>query len=349
MAPVRRTAAPVAAAVEYELFDAGDLAAYSGGKTIPEGDYALELVVQMNQSTNAAGQAVGKPRVGVQMFAHPLAGGDPIEQFVSFGSKAHESWAPHPDTGKSLVKIPVSAGGKGLPPPKGTNWQLLLESLYQAGLPAGYFKNDFTLLDGIWVHIKPMPEPENRKDMKKNAATGEQGQEEDSGPRGSGMVPTVTAILDGGRVWIEGEGGFDFASAPAPVAAPPAWRGSPGSGPATPAPVAAPRRAVAPTAAPVVAAAEVEGDSEELIDIVNNAIGDVLTLPEFIKTAPKRLKFRLKVHEMVKAKYDDKTASDVISTYFGSDDSLSAVLSPIGYKISGAGPQADIVPDSVSA
>lgn len=340
--PVRRAAPPAAAApVEYELFDAGDLSAYAAGKSIPEGDYAMEFVVMNYQATNQAGATFGKPRTGVMLYAHPLAGGDPIEQFVSMGTNTRESWAPHPEHGKSLVKIPVNAGGKGVPPTNKSNWHILLETMYQCGLPAGFFKNDFSVLDGIWAHVKPMPEPEERKNFRKNAATGEEQAEEEV--KGSGMVPHVTAILPGGRVWVEGEGGFEFQTAPAtsakrtaPVAAP-----APAAPAARPAP---PRRAVgaAPVAPPPQPPAA-EGDGEELIDIAQAAIGDVLVDPTNANGI-KRLKLRLAAHSAIKAKYDDQTATDVVNQFLNSEDGWASVLGPIGYRINGAGPQADIVP-----
>jgi hypothetical protein len=103
MSPVVRK--PVAAP-PVEGVNFGQLAQYAGGFTLPEGDYALEFNVIMHQATDKNGVAKGDARLGVMIDAHPLAGGEVFQQFMSMGSKAAQSFAPNPDTGKGVVAIP---------------------------------------------------------------------------------------------------------------------------------------------------------------------------------------------------------------------------------------------------
>src|SRR5437016_3811459 len=138
--------------------DFGSMGSYSGGFTLPEGDYSIEFEVAMERLNDK--QQGRSPRLGVYLHATPLAGGDVFDQFLSMGGKAALSFAPDPNTGKGLVSIPGGAGG-GLN--NSTNWYMFLKSLYDCGLPEGIFTNDFTVLDGINVHTQNVPEPEERK------------------------------------------------------------------------------------------------------------------------------------------------------------------------------------------
>ncbi len=339
MSPVRRNAAAVAPPPpQEELFDMFNLGAYAGGKTIPEGDYAVEFIIQEHQAVNAAGQQVGKPRLITMLVAYPRAGGDPIEQPLGWGGKALASWVPN-STGKGVIK---RAGGPGLPPTNKSNWLLFLDSMVQCGLPNDALRGqDLSAIDGVWMHIKPVPEPEERKSFKKQAATGEAADQADDEPRGNGLMPICTEILPGGEPWAGG-GGFDPAAgaptAPAkPVAA--VNRRAPAAVAAAPAPAAPARRA--PAAAPVAAPAEV--DTESLESVAMECIGDVLVQPAFANGL-KRMKLRMETHSAAVKKFDEQTASDIISTYFSSDASLGNLLGTIGYKLSGVGPQQDVLP-----
>lgn len=329
--PVRRTAAaaaaPVAAApqVVANLLDILNPSAYSGGFNIPEGDYALELIAQMEPPRKDGTVSRYGNRPGVLVVAHPRAGGDAIEQFLSLGNKAKGSWVPTAD-GKGFAPL---AGGPGNSPNRSANWVVFLDSMLQCDSAIAGLGSSLSVLDGTWVHITPMPEPEDRKGFKSKAATGDGGEEEEQqefkGPR---FIPNVTAILEGGKPWLGG-GGFGPATPAAPAA-----------------PAAAPRRAPVAAAPPVVVAAPVEelaGDNEELIDVVNNALAEVLTKPEHLKGL-KRMKLRMEVHGLINAKYDAQTATDALNTFFAQDNALLSVLGPIGYKLSAAGPQADVVP-----
>lgn len=338
MSPVRRTtaAAPPPPPPEGELLDIFNLSSYAGGKTIPEGDYAVEFIAQEYQSINQSGQAVGKPRVGVMLVCYPRAGGDPIEQFVSLGTKAILSWVPT-STGKGFAK---RAGGPGLPPTNKSNWVLLLDSMVQCGLPVETLKgNDFTALDGVWMHIKPMPEPEERKSFRTQAATGEAGGEDEV--RGNGLIPICTEILQGGAPW-EGGGGFDT-SAPAPTtAAKPIARRAPAAAPVAAAPAAPARRG--PVAVAATPAIEEAGDDEESLEAAaQGCIADVLLKDEF-KHGLKRMRLRMETHGVANQKYDEVTATEILKTFFSDEKALANILGTIGYVLKGSGPQQEVVP-----
>lgn len=186
----------------------GDLGFYSGGFTLPEGDYTLTFKVQ-----NFDGFGTGKKgpmRLGVMLDAQ-ASDGEVKQVFYSMGSKADQSYAPNPSTGKGLVPIPGGPGG-GLN--NSTNWMVFLKSLYDAGLPQGVFTNDLGVLDGVKVHMVQIPEPEDRKGFQ--SATGEAGQE----PRQNQKIAVVSEILDGGKPWETGQAQTKPAAAAKPTAAP---------------------------------------------------------------------------------------------------------------------------------
>lgn len=253
MPTFRRTttpAAPPPSAVEYGAF--GTSAFYAGGFILPEGNYALEFEVR-NGNPNST-QADN--RLGVLITAHPLAGGEAHQQFLSFGTKAHLSWAPDADTGKRIVKIP---DGAGQPLPRNSNWALFRQSLLDCDPKiAEVFTDDISPLDGIWVHTALVPEPAERKGF--GAKTGEAAEEE---RKGSGLVPIVTEVKEGGKPW-EGGGGIPEEGAPVVVVAPPVAKVA---GTIKPRVLGKPAAPVAP----VVEEAAAEGDDTVIQAAVNGA------------------------------------------------------------------------------
>lgn len=314
MAPIRRPAV-AAAPPAVEGFNFGDMDLYAGGFTLPEGEYALEFDVRMHAGTKADGTPAGAARLGVMLTAHPLRGGEPVNQFLSMGGSAHLSFAPNPATGKGVVVVP---GGAGANPNNKTNWFLFLKSLYDCGLPKGIFTNDLTTIDGVWVRTQNMPEPEERKGFG-GSKTGEVQQEE----RKPGLVPLVSEIIDGGKPW-EGSGGFDFTPA---AAAPPAVR--PAARVAAPA-AAAVRRPVA--VAPPAPVAEVAADDADVFTAAINGATDVLTKNPAGVT---KLLMRTGTFKAVNEKQGAEMAQAVIDSYFGSDDLLNTVLGQLGFAVVG--------------
>lgn len=298
-------AAPVSSGPSF-----GDLGFYSGGFTLPKGKYALEFNVLMYTPTKQDGTPAGNPRLGVMLRAHPLAGGEPQEQFVSMGTKAHLSFMP--DTaGKGLVPVP---GGPASTLPKGTNWMLILSSLYDCGLPQGVFTNDITVLDGVHVQTDLVPEPEERKGYGSTAATGEAaGQKEER--KGSGLIPVVVEILDDGKPW-EGTGGIpDASQAPTPTAAAKKTVTAAKTKPA-PAPVAAP---------------EPEGDE----DLMAAAVSGITSVLEKEPNGTTKLKLRMGAFKSITASHGAEVTQAVMDAYFTSDDALNSVLGQLGYAVKG--------------
>lgn len=316
MSPIRRSATPAApAAPQGARVKFMDLGLYAGGFTLPEGDYALDFQWAMEPTHEKMGNRL--PRLGVLLTAYPLKGGDPQEQFLSAGGKARDSFAPDTTNGgKSLVAVPGGAGGSLQ---RSTNWMYFLKSLYDCGLPANLAQgDDFTAIDGVWVHTTNVPEPEERKGFG-GSKTGEasMGGEE---IKTSGTIPNVAAILDGGKPW-EGTGGFPEAGA-APVAAP------------APAPKPGPR-AVTPAsrtvAIPVAAPAAVEVDDAVLQSAVNGASSVLEKNPDGVT----RLLMKTGTFKAVSQKDGDDMAQAVQNTFFVNDETLNGLLQQLGYGLSG--------------
>jgi hypothetical protein len=271
----------------------------------------------MYQGTKKDGSPAGPERLGVMITLHPLGGGEHIEQFYSFGSNAAQSWAPN-DSGKGIVAVP---GGPGTAPNASTNWAVFLKSLYDSGLPQGVFDDDFSVLDGIHVHMANVPEPQERKGFA--TKTGEAAVEDKAR-----TIAVVTEIKDDGKPW-EGTGGLDV-SAPAPKGG----RATPSKSAVAAVPAAASRRvAPAPT---------VEKQEDGLYDIAANAVTEVLSLPAHANGC-KRLQLRTGTFKAVSTATDAATATKVINEYFSNDEALNELLAPLGYKVKGSGPAAEVV------
>lgn len=316
MPPVRRAPATPPPAVETVNF--GSLGFYSGGFTLPKGKYALEFNAIMHAPTKQDGSPAGKPRLGVMVNAHPInadgtpvPNAEPMEQFFSMGSKADQSFAPDPTTGKGFVAVP---GGPASAMNNKTNWFLFLKSLYDCSLPEGVLQNDFTVIDGVWVQTDLVPEPEDRKGFAK-AATGEAAEEE---RKGSGLVPVVVEILEGGKPW-EGSGGFIEAVA-APAKAPIGRIAPKAAAPAA-------RAAAAPAPEPAAATDD---------DVMSAAVNGVTVVLESEPNGTSKLKLRTGTFKAVSAAAGADVAQAVLDTYFGSDDALNSVLGTLGFVVAGS-------------
>src|ERR1700675_483221 len=293
-------------------FNWGDLAGYSSGGVLPEGDYCwTELTVEMFQPTKQTGEKVGPAKLAVKITLVPLAGGEAREQHYSLGTNAHQSWQPNPETGKGLVAVP---GGPGTPPNASTNWAFLIKSLYDSGLPNGILNDDLSVLEGVHVHMANVPEPEERKGFM--SKTGEAG--ETQGPK---TIAVVTEIKDDGKPW-EGTGGIvEAAVAPKPNGKVP-----------TAAQAAATRPAPSRTAPAQKAAAPAANDDVETAAITG--ISSVLELPNYAKGVGKLI-LRTSTFKSVSGANGQEVAQKVINTYFSSDDTLNSILNSLGYKVQG--------------
>lgn len=327
--PARRPAAVVAAPVAKNYVSFGSLDFYSGSRQIPEGDYAVEFNWQNFQPKKQDGTPAGASRLVVMASHYNLLGGAPIEFPLGVGEKTHESFQPDPDNPKCLLAVP---GGPGQSISKMSNWAIYLNSLYfpvsepEAGMPQGILDNDFSVIDGIHLHVKMEPEPEMRKNMPKSATAELQGEER----KGNGLVPMVMQILEGGRPW-EGGGGFPEEGVPAaaPVAAPvrraPAAPARPvAAAPAKPA-AKAPARPAAAAPAPVAAS----GVDENLLASATMAAADVLAANP---TGLERAAFRMELFKILqKGAGGPAEANAIVKPLFASDAALNQLTQPLGF------------------
>lgn len=339
-APARpRPVAAAAAAVDNRV-NFGDDAFYTGGGGIPEGRYILYFDAVIHQYEKQDGAKAGPPFLAVRVAAYTFEQPDaePTLGYYSMGSKAILSFMPNPDDeGKSLVAIP---NGPATSANESTNWNLLRRSLTDSGMPPGTFTNDLRAIDGVWVHVTHIPEPEGRKAF--GAATGEAQPEE----RKNRTIAVVSEILDGGKPW-EGGGGIPAApmaapgSGPTPALAPGKVTRMPAKAPAPPAPVAAaagpkraPGRAPAVAPPPPTAAAESNGavDAAAVESAAQNGAAAV------IETQPNglpKLVLKTGVFKEVQKVHGAEMATLVIDTYFQDDSSMSSLLGSVGYMIEG--------------
>lgn len=335
---VRRAAAPPPPVAAGGSVNFGDDNFYSGGLGLPEGDYALGFHTQMFQPTKQTGQPVGQPFLCVMLTAYPIDAngaliGEPSEHPLGVGRKAHMSFVPSAD-GKGFDAVPggPSAGMNDM-----TNWSIFRKSMRDCGLPDGILANDLSVLDGIWVHTRNVPEPEGRRELRSQtgeAALNAAGQEDNR----TRMVPTVVEIKANGKPW-EGTGGIPGEQAAPAAAAAPGRRVAPK--PAAPA-VAAGRR-IAP-AAPVAPAANGHADEishEELMAAALDGMTDFLVKPANANGATK-IALRAGSFTELTKKYGDDMATAVVETFFVDDATLDTVINQLGYRV--FGPKVIVMP-----
>lgn len=338
MPPVRRAAAPPPPPQTGGSVNFGDDAFYSGGLGLPEGDYALGFHTQMFQPTKQNGQPTGQAFLCVMMTCYPIdANGNLIgeisEHPLGVGQKAHNSFVPSAD-GKGFDAVP---GGPATGMNDMTNWSIFRKSMRDCGLPEGLLQNDLTVLDGIWVHTRNVPEPEGRQQLRSQtgeaalrAAAG--GQQPDNRPK---LVPIVTEIKANGKPW-EGTGGIP-GEQPAAQAAPAAARR----------PVAAATRRVAP--APVAPPPATAGNGaaeiteEDLRNAAMEGLTDFLVKPANANGVTK-VALRGGSFTELQKKFGDDMANAVIETFFADDAALNSVLGELGYKT--FGPRVIVIPQA---
>jgi len=308
MAPVKKVAKTSGGSVNF--LDPGF---YVGGSdfALQPGRYALEFHTQIITPTKADGKPSGKPAfLAVNVTAHPLNGGDPIERAFSLGTKSHLSFVPSED-GKGLDPV---AGAPSTTGSDISNWGIFYKSLQDCGMPEGLGQNDLTVIDGVWVATALIDEPESRKNLPKNR-TGEATEE----PRKPQKTAVVVEILEDGKPW-EGTGGFDNlgeVAAPAKAPTKPVAGAKPGPKKPTPPPVEEEE------------AEEEAGDDEAVMAAALAACTDFL---EKQPAGGTRVALRVAAMNFVKKTYDDDMAQLVQNAYLTSDDALNTVLSQLSYK-----------------
>jgi hypothetical protein len=290
-------------------FNFGNLSGYSAGGGLPEGDYCLsKFEVKMHQAIDQQGVKKGAARLVVMITFSPLTGeGEEVERPYSLGSKAHESWAPREDS-KGIVPVP---GGPGTPPNNGTNWAYFVKSLLDSGLPEDVLKDDLSALDGTWVHMQNVPEPEERKGYA-TAATGEAGM--DTRPK---TIAIVSEIKENGKPW-EGTGGV------------PEEKGTVRS-------VATSSKGGKPNGAPAIqrgAVAQHVTDSSPS-DVTEAAQAAVTEILMKVPNGMNILMLKTSAFKTINEKLGQDTAQKVINEVFGNSKALGAVLGGIGYRLDG--------------
>lgn len=325
---VRRPAPKAQAPAGGGSVNFGDDSFYLGGLGIPEGNYATRYFVDMFTPRKLDGTPTGKAAflavhveiVAIEADGTPVAGAEPTIHPLGCGRKAHQSFLPSED-------------GKGFDPKAGAtstglsqlcNWAIFRKSLVDAGMPPGTLVNNLATIDGAWLHIQNVPEPEERKALR--SRTGEAALE-DEVASGSGTVPVVSEILEGGAPW-DGGGGWPLEEAPAPTKAAPKAPAKPGPRPVTP----AARKAVAPPPEPEET--ESGTNDEEIRVAAMNGISEVLGLEKNANGCTK-LTLRAGVLTAVTKAESEDMASAVLDTFFATDAALNSVLNPLGYAVAG--------------
>jgi len=293
-----------------------ELSFYSSGFITPQGNYVItDATVQMFKGEK---QREDERKLGVVVTLVPL--NDPRQenakqQFYAMGTDAHKSFMPNPAHGKGIVPIPGAPAATlaGL-----TNWNIFLKSLYECGLPIGYVTNRVDPIEGTWVYIQHIDEPEERKGFQSKTA------EVSTVQRVDKKIAVVGQILEGGKPW-EGGGGWP--------AQPVIIDGAP------PAPavhhVAAPAPKV--NGAPPPPPAPVGLDGADIRAAASNGIADILGISaaKGVNTLA-RLQLRNDTFNHLTSKSGEAVASAVIAQIFDAPGVLETVLGDLGYKVAGA-------------
>jgi len=289
-----------AAAPAVEGFNFGDLNNYSGGFELAPGKYIwTDLTVRMHKWEKSKDPA----RLGVVVTLAPLTDPDnplPDPLFYSFGSSADKSFVPS-ENGKGIVPIPGAPASRLN---NQTNWMVMLQSLYNSGLPQGILSNDFSVLEGVWVNMDNVDEPEESKGFQSATA-------EVATARQSKRIAVVTEILDGGRPW-EGGGGYPTGK-PAAKA-----NGAPAK--------VAPKATAKPAPAPE--------STEGAVDVRQAALDGMNSVMEKNLKGCSSSMLRTGTYAAVKSASDETTADAVISEIFDAGEaSINELLAVVGYRV----------------
>jgi hypothetical protein len=275
----------------------------------------MEFSVQMWEPAEEKARAKwGGPKLGVVVKYHSLVdasqrGDNALHAFYGMGNSAMQSFAPNPVTGKGLVGIGGAHGGTLN---NSTNWFVLLKSLYDSGLPAGVFTNDFSVLDGMHVTTALIDEPEERASFRSKTAEVQQEQRKNK-------ICVVTEIHDDGKPW-EGTGGIPAVGAGAP----------------TPAAKTAATKPTARAAAPAAKAAPAAATTMDSADILEAAINCGSDILGNNAKGMAKVGFKTQAFSAVKAKYNDDMAQAVQNTFFLTDEATNGLLAQLGYAVVGA-------------
>lgn len=314
MATAARKAAPTAAGVNFLQLDF-----YAPTAFLPEGDYCLFFQVKHNQAVDkVTGQPKGDNRLGVEITAYDLT--NPTEeakktQFYGMGKEALLNYAPNPETGKGLVPLPGSSGARLN---DSTNWMLFLKSLLDCDPNlSSVLSNDLSVIDGVWVHIQNIPEPESRKNMSSSTS---EGQSQPNQPR---TVAVVSEIKDNGKPW-EGTGGLPTAPVRSNVTITSRDVGK--------LPTAF-LKSAAPAQQPLPPPTTGAVDEEDVLDAAVQATTGVMSKAK--NGTMLKIQLKTNVVKHLDDNYNKEIKQAVMDKFFSSDEALSQFLEELNFTLSG--------------
>lgn len=285
------------------------LETYSTGGGIPDGDYLwVDLSVLMHTPTKKDGTVVGAPRLAVRVTMDPPNGAQTVEerreQTYSMGTKAHLTYQPDPETAKRIIPIP---GAPAASIYEGSNFNLLLKSLYDSGMPQDYAMDDLRSLEGILVHITSIDEPVERAGFRTQNQT-----EVQDAPKKPSKIPVVSQVIK--APWL----GNMAAAAPVPLTKP--------AVPHAVTPISNVAASVVPVnGTPAPAAGQPILDEESA---AVQAIMEILDASPGNKTS--KLNLQTGAFRILKSHPGKQS---IMNTYFANNDNLAALLSQLGYGI----------------
>lgn len=289
--------------IEKPKFNLGVLEDYQQGFTVPEGDYIfkdINIIMFEGFGDKKFDKATLSVMIDLVSLNEPTA---EVRQVpYGLGKSADLSWAPNPEDGKSIVPV---EGGPGSKLTEGTNWIILLKSLYDAGLPAGIFTDNVTPLIGTHVHMMNVPPPAERQGF-----GGTQTGESSGPPKKPRDILIVSEIKDDGKPW-EGTGGI-------PEDKPKKTLGKP-----------APK--LVKPAAKKEPEPEPDGDDEAILTAAVNSISSVLEKNP--KGLPK-LALRTQVFSATKKAEGDDMAQ-AVQNLMTDDTQVTSILEQLGYTVKG--------------
>lgn len=274
----------------------------ASGFSIPEGNYKLTFECKLWAPEKSNFPA----SLGVMVsFEDPDGEKEPKEKFYSFGRKVHEAFMVDPKSGgKKIKEIPGKEGNF----PDGTKWSILLNSLYNAGLPEGHFVDDISVLDDLVGHVHEELEPEDWSKIQKSTGDAE------AKPKQRGTIAVVTEFID--PPW---EKGGKKKSKP-PV------KGK-----------AEPEEEEEEEDEKPVKKATKKGAKSEEEELAETATELVKTVLEANEEGMAKIRFRAALVPLAKkALKDDEELVDALTDFlFSDDDNLIAILDQVGFELDG--------------
>jgi len=288
-----------------------DTSIFVSGGGVPDGDYCIFAEYAIHTPTDkATGAPKGDPKLGVMVTYYAIndLAAEPRKQHYSVGRNAHKSFMPNAD-GSGIVPIP------GAPPQPfyhDTAWEVFINEAVNAGVPDKL--PGPKSLNGFWVHITQVNEPESWSKMPQTGATAEvQGK-----PREPVKIAVISQILPGGNP-LQGGGGLEALQK--------------GAKPVSTVVTAKDIKAiVGATAAATLPADGV--NLEDLAAAVEEAATAALEKPENSKGMP-RGKFRQEVGDFLDAQFGADVKDAAFTEVISNEAELNKILGKLGFVLQG--------------